>query len=158
VREAILAAARRNAGFGEQGANNAGPFIRALGGRDGDLWCALYAGHCVRRGHLDCGLDVPFGVIKSARGLTRAVGAIGRLYTDPRECLPGDLVCWPRGLTSWEGHVGVVDHLDPTFQVLSSWQGNVGRFPAVVRLLTEDITRDRPWRFASLSRTPPARR
>lgn len=124
-------------GRGEEGANNQGPLIAELGGRDGDLWCALLAGHCWREAHRIGGLAAPHwtyrrkGVAEpGAHALVRAaLAAGGEAFTDPAQALPGDLALWKR---DGGHHVAIVWRPLPGGTV-ATVEGNVGAFPALVR-------------------------
>lgn len=144
-------------GRGEEGANNHGPFIRELGGRDGDLWCALFAGHCWRVAHQRAGLAPPAwsfrrpGVAEpGARALVLAALAAtgGNRFTDPAQCLPGDLALWKR---DGGHHVALVWHPNSDGTV-ATVEGNVGPFPAVVRDMVHD-THHEP-HFVGFARPP----
>lgn len=131
-------------GQGEEGGNNRGPFIRELGGRDGDLWCALFAGHCWREAHRRSNLEPPAWTFRrpnvaepGARALVwAAAGAhAAESFKDPTKVLPGDLALWKR---DGGHHVALVWHLKPG-GVVKTIEGNVGAFPATVRDLAHDV-------------------
>lgn len=91
-RAAVVRTAVNNLGYGEEGANNAGQFIRAIGGKDGMEWCALFAGHCYRRAYALQGYPAPDWLYRrpgvpepGARRLGRNIGesALGFATTDP---------------------------------------------------------------------------
>lgn len=121
------------AGAGEVGGNNAGPFVRKY--LNGILpppadWCAGFVSWCFDQHPGGC----PFGYTLGARDLLRRCRARGWGYDhrseDPQ---PGDIVAWRRGpVDGWQGHVGLV------FQatdggILHTIEGNKGGFPARVR-------------------------
>lgn len=144
-------------GRGEQGSNNHGPFIRELGGRDGDLWCALFAGHCWREAHGRVRLEPPAwsfrrpGVAEpgALALMQRAEAATGvTRFTDPAKALPGDLALWKR---AGGHHVGLVWRPLPG-GVVATVEGNVGAFPALVRDLLHDV-RNEP-HFVCFARPP----
>lgn len=128
-------------GRGEEGANNHGPFIDEIGGRQGYLWCALFVGHCWREAARRAGVEPPAWTFRrpgvaepGARALALAAAAHGSQSFRAEEALPGDLVLWER---SGGHHVGIVWH--PAEGALVTVEGNVGRYPARVRDLTHDV-------------------
>ena len=157
LRNEVVRLARRNLGYGETGGNNSGRFIRALGGRDGDEWCALFVGWLYRKSCEELKLYEPEWCYRKpgklelgAKALTKALGRVGAIW-DPskvdRKPRPGDIVCWSRGILGWQGHVGIVSEVSgPLFRYIA---GNEGRGGTV---------RERPgsyyklWRFASLDK------
>lgn len=151
VRREVLYVATSNLGFGEQGANNKGRFIEAIGGKPGQEWCAYFAGYCYERAYERLGFDMPFKRSAGAKRLTKNLGKVGKLFTNPLEAKPGDLVCWSRGRLGWQGHVGVVESVDED-GIIHTIEGNVGRFPAKVKRLTHDVRKERLYRFASLEK------
>ncbi len=160
IREKVLHVARSNM-YGEQGANNDGAFIRAMGGRPGEEWCALYAGYCYRRAHQLLGIADPQWCWRSpgrlevgAKALVRALGDEpgGDSWEDVGQTRPGDLVGFHRrtGLISWKGHVGVVSAvwLAPARAVsarLRVLEGNVGEFPAQVQEFEYEVYENGVW-------------
>ncbi len=153
-----------NIGFGEKEANNDGPLLRAIGGRPGEEWCALFAGYCWRKAYeLDeVGIAEwcyrrPPGHKKGpflevgAHALVKAMGREGDLFTDPHQAIPGDLVCWrrPGGLLKpWAAHVALVEYVEDG--IIHTIEGNVGKFPAKVKRLAHDVTRENLITFATL--------
>jgi cell wall-associated NlpC family hydrolase len=121
IRHQVVRIARANLGYDDNGTNS-GQFIRAMGGRDGQDWCALFAGYCYRRAYEELGLSPPVwaftnypasrGKLKlqlGAKALTKGLGRAGRMFREEdMNPAPGDLVCWSRGLLGWQGHVGIV--------------------------------------------------
>lgn len=160
LRAEVVRIARANVGYKETEGNNAGQFIRALGGIDGQDWCALFAAHCYRRAY-----DNLFGLLPDfcfkatgkphtgAKALTKALGNIGRIWKPGRiKPLPGDLVCWNRTKIpgDWRGHVGVV--VDSTGAVSFKYiAGNEGR-DGEVKVRTAYYDGPKLWRFASVAR------
>jgi hypothetical protein len=151
LRNQIVRIARANLGFDDRGSNS-GRFIRALGGVQGADWCALFAGYCSRRAYEELKLPPPAwcyryrGVLETgAKALTRALGRVGAVYK-PHEYnpLPGDLVCWSRGLLGWQGHVGIVTEGG---QYIAGNEGRSGR----VHERPISSCHLKLWRFASLS-------
>lgn len=148
-----------NIGMGESTANNRGKFIDLIGGRSGGEWCAAFAGYCYRRSAELLEREWPVWTLRNgkpelgAKALTKAMGKVGRMFTDPSDARPGDLICWHRktGAISWKGHVGIVVGVDSD-GIVETCEGNVGRFPAKVRRFTHDVTKERLYSFASLWR------
>lgn len=154
--ERALVVARANLGYGEQGANNRGRFVEAIGGAQGAPWCAAFAGYCYRRAYWLEGSEPGSWLFRrpsvpetGARALVKAMGRAGRLFKDPSEARPGDLVCWARGL-GWSGHVGVVELVDAD-GLVHTIEGNVGAYPSKVRRLVHDVSKERLLYFATLS-------
>lgn len=153
--------AARNLGCGEVGGNNTGPLIEAMGGRAGDDWCALFAGYCYRRAAQLLKLPPPlwcwrgakdYKVIETAakrlgRQMAASLGAIK--FLDPSLARAGDLVVWHRTAVPWKGHVGIVERVDPD-GILHTIEGNVGKFPAKVKRLVHDVSKERLAFFAGL--------
>lgn len=153
--------AQRNVGYGEDSdlGNNQGKWLALIGSQPGWEWCAVAASWPYRRAAQMMNIDQPAwcyrrpGVIEpGARALVRAMGKVGRLYREPAEARPGDLVLWTR----WVGvrrkaHVEFVEVGDDG--LVSTIAGNVGRFPAKVRRLTHDVSKEPHFEtFASLRR------
>ncbi len=146
-----------NIGYGETDRNNEGLFIDIIGGRAGGEWCAAFAGYCHRRSAELQGYKVPAWTLRhgkpelGAKAITKALGKVGRMFTDPTMARPGDLVCWHRrtGPISWKGHVGIVVAVGSD-GIIETCEGNVGRFPAKVRRFTHDVSKERLYSFASL--------
>lgn len=137
-----------NIGFGEKEANNDGPLMRAIGGRAGEEWCALFAGYCWRHAYELQGLEVPAwpyrrpGFLEvGAKALAKNMGAQGKLFKDPHFARPGDLICWNRrvGLLN-KGHIALVEYVDDG--IVHTIEGNVGKFPAKVKRLTHAVDRE----------------
>lgn len=156
LRSEVVRVAKGNLGFGEEEANNDGDLIRAIGGVPGDEWCALFAGYCYRRalrnqGRLDFlwTLRDQIHPVIGAKALIKAAWAAGAgRFTDPTEAAFGDLICWHRrtGPISWKGHIGVVEEIRDG--LVHTIEGNVGRFPAKVKRLVHDVSKERLYGFA----------
>ncbi len=161
LRAEAVRIARANCGFKETEGNNAGKFIRAMGGRDGDDWCALFAGYCYRRAASNLMLRDPAWCFRSpgklelgAKALTKAMGRVGRLWksSSPVKPVPGDLVCWNRTSIpgDWRGHVGLV--IDATGSVSFLYiAGNEGR-DGEVKVRKSYYANPKLYRFASLEK------
>lgn len=104
-----------NAGAGEVGGNNRGPWVKKYlapaGLGEGEEWCASFVSWCFLQA---CGGDkhaMPCGYCPGARNLLKEFKAKG--WTSPPgsgyEPKPGDVVVWWREqLSGWKGHVGLV--------------------------------------------------
>lgn len=157
IRSRVVYYAEHNLGFGETEGNNAGRFIRAIGGKDGDEWCGVFAGYCLRKAFAAEMVALPFELSKGAKRLVKNVGDFvlvtseaealaGAKFTDPTHAKPGDLVCWHRTLIPWRGHVGIVQHVYPN-GTIDSIEGNVG---GKVRLKHHDVRKERLYAFAGI--------
>lgn len=157
VRTEVVRVARGNLGYGEEEANNDGRLIRTIGGKPGHEWCALFAGYCYRRAWDEVYGEPAEWCFRSngdlrigAKELIKAAWRAGaERFTDPGLARPGDLVCWHRrtGPISWKGHIGVVEVRFPDFRI-GAIEGNVGKFPAKVKQLVHDVTKERLYGFA----------
>lgn len=100
-----------NAGAGEVGGNNKGPFVKkylaGAGLSEGNPWCASFVSWCFLHA---CGGDkkkMPFPYLPGARNLFRACRTRGFEVKDPAA---GDLIVWWReSLQSGKGHIGFVE-------------------------------------------------
>lgn len=106
------------AGAGEVGGDNLGPFVRKYllpaGLPEGNSWCASFVSWCyLRASDLDPG-RMPFAYCPGARALLAEFRAKGWGHA-PQENYqpePGDPVFWWRvNLNGWQGHVGLVHQL-----------------------------------------------
>ncbi len=160
LRAEVVRYAHANLGYGETEGNNRGRFIRALGGVDGQEWCAIFAGYCYRKAYQSLKMPMPDWLFRrrnvpepGAKRLTRGLGRVGSIWR-PDECdgnrpRPGDLVCWSRGLLGWQGHVGIVTEVDHSYVWYTS--GNEGR-DGTVKSRIVDPSNPKLWRFASIER------
>jgi hypothetical protein len=136
-----LAKAVSQLGKGERGANNIGADLTVYGVGHGEAWCAAFVGWCLEAAWKEEHPPIaplPFARSSSARGLWRNVGKAGSFPTEPQ---PGDLVCWARGKEGWQGHVALVESVEDG--LIHTIEGNVGAFPAHVKRLVHDVTRER---------------
>lgn len=146
IRQYVAEVAKKNLGYGETGGNNRGLFIRAIGGKEGQEWCATFAGYCYERAYEMAKQPMPFERSQGAKRLVKNLGAVGYL-TKPDRALPlvGDLVCWSRGVLGWTGHVGVI--VERTGAGFRTIEGNVG---GKVVCMTHRYSDPKLWRFAGL--------
>ena len=133
-------------GRGEEGRNNRGLFVDALfleSEPKGVSWCAAFVCWCVERAAEELEVEVPFARSLGAKELFKNVIASGEEIVSKSNLKPGDLVCWDRGKRGdWMGHLGFVEAYDPNTDILKTVEGNVGRFPSVVRRFEHDLSRD----------------
>jgi hypothetical protein len=139
-------------GQGETEGNNRGPFIRDVchPAKDGNNWCAAFAGYCYDGAAQQLRIDLPFARSLGAKRLGANVAAVGRKFTDPAEARPGDLMVFHRGAQgSWMGHVGLVEEVRVGY--VATIEGNSA--PKVMRRMRRiGEERDRFNFFASLRR------
>lgn len=135
------------AGAREVGGNNKGPFVNkyhrsAAASERQWAWCAAFASWCYQQAADLLGVPMPFTYTGGAQRIYRDLKQQGKTF-DIGECEPraGDLVIWWRGETrTWKGHVGIVwGYVNDVLYVI---EGNVGRYPARVRMFTYDLTDD----------------
>lgn len=133
------------AGAEEVGGNNQGPFVEkyhrtAKASERQWAWCAAFTSWCFKQASDLLGVDMPFGYTGGAQRLFRDLKRQGKTFT-LGECEPraGDVIVWWRGATrTWKGHVGIVwGYANETLYVI---EGNVGRYPARVRMFSYDLT------------------
>lgn len=156
LRSEVVRVARGNLGYGEEEANNDGPLMRAIGGQPGHEWCALFAGYCYRRASRNLGKELSWPMhvgadrprIGAKELIKAAWGAGAERFTDPHLAMFGDLICWHRrtGPISWKGHIGLVEEVRDG--LVHTIEGNVGKFPAKVKRLVHDVTKERFYGFA----------
>lgn len=150
-----LEMAIKELGNGELGGNNSGEHIARYKGipDDGDpdddgAWCASFVSYCCRSAADYLGVDLPFKTSHGAKALYKYIKEVGTQVTIPAA---GDIICWDRGKPgSWQGHIGIVEGYE--FGVVSTVEGNVGRFPSHVKRLTHDL--DRETRLIGFARMP----
>jgi peptidoglycan hydrolase-like protein with peptidoglycan-binding domain len=106
------------AGAGEVGGNNRGPFVQKYlaptGLPEGNPWCASFVSWCYLQASGGTSAAMAFTYCPSARGLLKEfqdkdwASKPGSEYSP----VPGDLIFWWRvRLDGWEGHVGLVQQL-----------------------------------------------
>lgn len=158
LRERALFVATHNIGYGESTRNNEGHFLKTIGCPEGlgREWCAYFMNYCYRHAAELEGVVCPFQLYRgkalepSAKRLVKNLADFGSHYTDPMLARPGDLICWAKpNPLDWHGHVGMVERVDPD-GIVHTIEGNVGRFPAKVKRLSHDVSKERLYMFASL--------
>jgi hypothetical protein len=150
-----LAVAVEEIGNGETDGNNSGPHVARYKGipddddsDDDGSWCANFISYCAHMAASRLGVNLPFKKSGGAKRLLKNVSEAGSLVAVPR---PGDLVCWDRGKRgSWQGHIGIVEKVENG--ILYTIEGNVGRFPSVVKRFQHDLS-DQP-RLEGFARMP----
>ena len=107
-----------NAGAGEVGGDNAGPFVRKYlgpaGVPEGNSWCASFVSWCFLQASDRDGSRMPFKYCPGARALLTRFRDKGWASAPQEgyEPKPGDPVFWWRvKLSGWQGHVGLVHQL-----------------------------------------------
>jgi hypothetical protein len=132
-------------GNGEVGGNNSGPHVARYKGieDDGDpdndgAWCASFISWCISEAAEELNVKLPLKTSHGAKRLYKnAVSGGGLVVARPQA---GDLVCWDRGRPgSWQGHIGIVERVEG--DVMYTVEGNVGRYPSVVRRMMYDLSR-----------------
>jgi hypothetical protein len=126
-------------GAGEEEANNAGPFVakyhrisekNALDKKY--AWCAAFVSFCFKKGADKEGLRMPFAYTGGAQNiLNQAKAKKLHVYSiDDEIPQPGDVAVWKRGSQAWQGHVGIVHHVENGIMYVI--EGNRGPFPSRV--------------------------
>lgn len=141
---AVAVQARKYIGQGEQGANNAGPFVeRTLGANRGDPWCSYFVSRVTK----DVGEDV-WGRLPAAKSWYTNAKKSGMTVDEPQM---GDIAVFTR---KGGGHVGIIDSVNGN--TITTIEGNVGSYPATVRRMTYD--RRKMPNLVGFVRTPPRSR
>lgn len=138
-------------GKGEEGANNSGAVVhKYFSGHRDEPWCAAFVSWCARRAAARCHGKVPFVQSTSAKRLFRNIlKTHGALLV--KEPLRGDIICWHRGKDgSWQGHIGIVASVGED-GLVRCVEGNVGKFPARVAIITHDLSHERVVGIARLT-------
>lgn len=153
LRAEAVRVAQANVGFGEHNPR----FLPAIGAKPDYEWCAVYAGYCYRKAYEKLKLAAPAWTMRGkvpepgAKRLVKNLGAVGRRWKPTKTgrahhlVLPGDLVCWSRGILGWTGHVGIVTEVYHDSFV--SVEGNVKQKVAVKH---HTYAEPKLWRFASI--------
>jgi hypothetical protein len=149
----IVKVAVRQIGYGETGSNNTGKFIKAIGGTQGEEWCAAFAGWCAEQAHKELDIVMPCKRSLGAKKMGRNIAEAGRKFKDVASVQPGDFVIWDRGIAGWQGHIGIVEKV--VGGLIHTIEGNVGKFPAKVKRLIHDVSKERLAFFATLDTRAP---
>jgi len=137
-----------DAGAGEEGNNNSGPFVRKyLNGLQEPPanWCSAFVCWCIKEACECMAIPMPFEYTLSARRLFNIYKANGWIAEHPEEA---DIVFfWRDNPLSWMGHVGFVLSVYDKEIATNSWikrlesiEGNKGYFPARVNKYKYDAT------------------
>ena len=109
------AIAELQAGAGEIGGNNSGPFVekylKPAGLVPPEPWCASFVSWCFLQGSGEDSAHMPFRYCPGARALLAKFQEQGWAFKPEvgYQPVPGDLVFWWRvQLSGWQGHVGLV--------------------------------------------------
>ena len=117
-----------NAGAGEVGGNNKGPWVKKylqpVGLSEGNSWCAAFISWCFLQAAGGDKKSMPFKYSAGARNIYNQLKQKGFIYdavkTPP---LPGDIVTWWRvSLSSGFGHIAIIHHYKDGF--LYTLEGN----------------------------------
>jgi hypothetical protein len=117
-----------NAGAGEEGGNNRGPWVKKYlqpaGLGEGFSWCAAFVSWCFLQAADGDKTMMPFKYSAGARNIYNQLKQRGLLYDSNSVMpLPGDVVSWWRvSTTSGFGHIGLVHHYQDGF--LYTIEGN----------------------------------
>lgn len=117
-----------NAGAGEEGGNNRGPWVKKYlqpsGLAEGNSWCAAFISWCFLQAAGGNKKDMPFKYSAGARNIYNQLKKSGLIYNaDQGAPEPGDIVTWWRvSLASGFGHIGIIHHCKDGF--LYTVEGN----------------------------------
>lgn len=128
----------------EIGGNNKGEFVEkyhrtAAASEHQWAWCAAFTSWCFQTAADKLGIEMPFKYTGGAQAIIKDFRRKGWTY-DPEVTTPeaGDVVVWWRGQTrTWKGHVGIV--WGCVNDVVYVIEGNVGKYPAHVRIFSYQI-------------------
>lgn len=109
-----------NAGAGEAGGNNRGPWVKKYlqpaGLGEGFSWCAAFVSWCYLQASGGSMPAMPFQYSAGARNIFRQFKDKGWDLDENTGPEPGDIVCWWRiSLPSGFGHIGIVHHCKDGF-------------------------------------------
>ena len=117
-----------NAGAGEEGGNNKGPWVKKYleptGLPEGNSWCAAFISWCFLQAVGGDKKNMPFKYSAGARNIFNQLKQMGFVY-NASEINPaaGDIVTWWRvSTTSGFGHIAIVHHYGDGF--LYTIEGN----------------------------------
>jgi len=117
-----------NAGAGEQGGNNKGPWIKKYlhpaGLAEGNSWCAAFISWCFLQSAGGDKRNMPFKYTAGARNIYNQLKKKAVIYdASSIHPLPGDIVTWWRvSMASGFGHIAIVHHFKDGF--LYTIEGN----------------------------------
>ena len=117
-----------NAGAGEEGGNNKGPwvskYLQPTGLGEGNSWCAAFISWCFLQAAGGDKKEMPFKYSAGARNIYNQLKQKGLVYDANQSVpLPGDIVAWWRvSMSSGFGHIGIVHHYKDGF--LYTIEGN----------------------------------
>ena len=117
-----------NAGAGEQGGNNKGPWIKKYlqptGLAEGNSWCAAFISWCFLQAAGGDKKNMPFKYTAGARKVYNQLKQKSFIYdANITQPLPGDIVTWWRvSMPSGFGHIAIVHHFKDGF--LYTLEGN----------------------------------
>lgn len=132
------------AGAREIGGNNQGEFVdkyhrTTRASEQQWAWCAAFTSWCYQQAANELDIEMPFKYTGGAQNIFKQFKEKGWDY-DPTTTTPmsGDVIVWWRGQTkTWKGHVGIVwGTINDVIYVI---EGNVGRFPAHVRVFSYEL-------------------
>jgi hypothetical protein len=134
-------------GKGEIGGNNRGPYVWSLTGRrTSGAWCAAAVHTWFERAAAQLGRKLPWRRSHGARRLAKRIAAAGQWISKDQQPHVGDVAVWSRGRLPWQGHVGIV--VESSADGFFSVEGNVGRYPALVRRFPHTLAEPRLLGFA----------
>lgn len=117
----IVAVAQSQLGKGEIGGDNRGQYVKKYTHGKETAWCAGFVSWVIR----EAGYKEPY--LLSAKTYWKSFH--NKRITHPR---PGDIICFYRGSRGGrQGHVGIVKSVRG--MEVYTIEGNVGRYPAVVK-------------------------
>jgi hypothetical protein len=117
-----------NAGAGEEGGNNKGPWVRKYlqpaGLAEGNSWCAAFISWCFLQAAGGDKKKMPFKYSAGARNIYNQLRQKALVYDANRIMpMPGDIVTWWRvSMSSGFGHIAIVHHYKDGF--LYTLEGN----------------------------------
>lgn len=134
------------AGAGEVGGNNQGPFVAKYHRVTEDIlkvkkwsWCAAFVSFCFRNGAALIDRDMPFNYTGGAQNILKQFQKKGWGYklgeTEPQA---GDIIVWKRGSQAWMGHIGIVYKYKDG--ILYTIEGNRGRYPSKVNIYSYTLS------------------
>lgn len=117
-----------NAGAGEEGGNNKGPWVRKYlqpsGLPEGNSWCAAFISWCFLQAAGGDKRNMPFKYTAGARNIYNQLKQKALTYdANTIMPMPGDIVTWWRvSMSSGFGHIAIVHHYKDGF--LYTLEGN----------------------------------